>query len=487
MMGRQQKQAKLFHYQFNLDSRVRSDHPLRSVKRAVDFSFVRGEVAKRYGRNGHESVDPEMILKMLFLLFYEDVSSERELMRVIPERLDWMWFLGLDLDDPVPHHSVLSKARKRWGPEVFERVFVRTVQACVAAGLVDGGKLHVDSSLITANASRDAMVKGSPEWIAALKAAYGAQEKKLDELGQTVGPARKYRSVGETMMSRSDPDAVAVRHGPESSKPRYKCHRAVDDQCGVITATETTRADVADGVKLMPLVEQHEQNTGGETKAVVADATYGTTANFRECAKREIESHMADLSRKNAGHSYKGIFPEEAFTYDAHSDSYICPAGQRLTRRKHKTKRRLYEYAAGRKICTACPLKGECTRSAERSLRRHEDHELIEQARAHAASAAARRSRRRRKHLMEGSFAQSANQHHFKRARWRRLWRQQIQDYLIASVQNIAILLRHVRKGKDALSAALLCTLRAVIIFITSVVLTSKCRYDVRASRISLY
>jgi hypothetical protein len=39
---------------------------------------------------------------------------------------------------------------------------------------------------------------------------------------------------------------------------------------------------------------------------------------------------------------------------------------------------------------------------------------------------------------MEGSFAHSANLYHFKRARWRRLWRQQIQDWIIAAVQNIA-------------------------------------------------
>ena len=39
---------------------------------------------------------------------------------------------------------------------------------------------------------------------------------------------------------------------------------------------------------------------------------------------------------------------------------------------------------------------------------------------------------------MEGSFAHAANHHHFKRARWRRLWRQQIQDWLIAAVQNNA-------------------------------------------------
>ena len=44
---------------------------------------------------------------------------------------------------------------------------------------------------------------------------------------------------------------------------------------------------------------------------------------------------------------------------------------------------------------------------------------------------------------MERSFADATNNHHFKRARWRRLWRQQIQDYLIAAVQNVHILLKH--------------------------------------------
>jgi len=453
MMGQQKKQGKLFHYHLDLNGRVRSEHPLRKIKQAVDFSFVRGEVERLYGYNGNESVDPVVILKMLFLLFYEDVASERELMRVIPERLDWLWFLDYDLDDEIPDHSVLSKARTRWGPEVFERVFIQTVQACVAAGLVDGKKLHVDSSLVGANASRDSVVRGTPEWIAALKEAYGAQEKKLDELGQTAGPAKDYTPVSDSMMSLSDPDAVSVRHGGEASKPRYKCHRGVDDAKGVITATETTRADVADGVKMLPLVEQHEWNTGEPVEAVVGDATYGTTANFRACAERLIESHMADLLERNREHRYRGIFPEEAFAYDAGSDTYLCPGGHRLVRRKHKEKRRIFEYAAGAKVCGVCALKSQCTRSAERSVRRHEKQELIDQARAQASSPAAYRDRRRRKHLMEGSFAQASNQHHFKRARWRRLWRQRIQDYLIAAVQNIAILIKHLPKAQTMISA----------------------------------
>ncbi len=131
MMGTQDGQPGLFSYQINLDKRVRSENPLRRVNEAIDFTFVRAEVASLYGVNGNESVDPAVILKMMLLLFFDNVASERELMRIIPERLDYLWFLGYELDAVIPNHSVLSKARARWGQKAFETLFVRTVGQCV--------------------------------------------------------------------------------------------------------------------------------------------------------------------------------------------------------------------------------------------------------------------------------------------------------------------------------------------------------------------
>jgi hypothetical protein len=99
-------------------------------------------------------------------------------MAVIRERLDYLWFLGYGLDDEVPNHSVLSKARARWGEEVFRDLFVRTVQQCVAAGLVEGKRLHIDSSLVRADASRDSIQQAPAELVAALRQAYDAEEQK---------------------------------------------------------------------------------------------------------------------------------------------------------------------------------------------------------------------------------------------------------------------------------------------------------------------
>ena len=94
-MGHHEPQKELFSYQIDLDKRVRPDNPLRRIAEKIDFTFIREEVAKFYGKNGNESVDPVILLKMMFLLFYDNVASERELMRIVAERLDYMWFLGM--------------------------------------------------------------------------------------------------------------------------------------------------------------------------------------------------------------------------------------------------------------------------------------------------------------------------------------------------------------------------------------------------------
>src|SRR5260370_32966936 len=94
MMGERDSQKQLWSYQVNLDKRVRRDHPLRRINQALDLDFVRPEVARFYGTKGNVSEDPVVIVKMMLLLFLDNVRSERELMRIIPERLDFMWFLG---------------------------------------------------------------------------------------------------------------------------------------------------------------------------------------------------------------------------------------------------------------------------------------------------------------------------------------------------------------------------------------------------------
>ena len=165
---------------------------------------------------------------------------------------------------------------------------------------------------------------------------------------------------------------------------------------------------------------------------------------------------MGDLRGKLNNHRAEGIFPDTEFHYDAATDTYRCPAGQRMCPRRLHPHKRTWEYHLPKAVCAACALRAQCTRAQNsRTIHRHEHQELLDRARAQAHSEAARRDRRRRQHLAEGSFADAANNHGFKRARWRRLWRVRIQDWLIAGIQNVKILLKNLRKPAHSGAAAM--------------------------------
>ena len=99
---------KLFYYNFSFEDRVRADHPLRKIADLVDFDFAYDAVRDKYGQNGNVSVPPPVILKLMVLLIFYNVRSERELMDTLPERLDWLWFLGLRISFESPCEVLLT-------------------------------------------------------------------------------------------------------------------------------------------------------------------------------------------------------------------------------------------------------------------------------------------------------------------------------------------------------------------------------------------
>lgn len=455
MMGIHQPQSELFSYQLNLDKRIRADHPLRRVVALLDFTFVRAEVARFYGKNGNEGVDPIILVKLMFLLFFDNVPSERELMERLPERLDYLWFLGYNIEEQTPNHSVLSKARRRWGRDVFQNIFLRTVQQCVEAGLVEGGKIHVDSSLIEANASNDSVKKSCPELIAAYKQVVQAQETKLED---TATP-ENYVAINDTHVSTTDPDAALVSRKGKGSRLCYHHHRAIDDAHGVITAVQTTPGSIAENHKLMDLIAQHQKNTQAEVRTVVGDSKYGTADNLAGCVEKNIAPHLGVLADKQKSQTERADhYDDTQFAYHATSDTYTCPAGQTLKRRRYHERRSTYEYTSAWGVCAACALREKCTSAKTgRTLQRHEQAARVALGKEIARREAARRDRRRRQWLMEGSFGRAASEHGFKRSRWRRLWRQEIQDWLIAAVQNVKLLLRAGEKRIESGAAAVEC------------------------------
>ncbi len=441
MMGKQPpRQSKLFYTGLNLEKRIRSNHPLRRIRKAIDFEFIYDEVEEKYGRNGNVSVPPPVILKLMLLLVFYNVRSERELMDTLPERLDWLWFLGYDLDADIPDHSVLSKARRRWGPDVFERFFQRIVRQCVEARMVDGRKLFIDSSLVEADASLDSVIDPA-DLRTQLSKRYHLLEERLEEAPSARKPGPEAKA-NRRKTSATDPDASVINRG--TTKLRYQVHRAVEGQSEIITATETTPGEVSEAHLMLDLLEEHLRLTGIQADTVVADSKYGTKENYLACLDAGIKAHVPAFkggTRKRLKN--RGLYLEDQFHYDPSRDIYVCPAGQELKRKTYHKRRQSYDYAASKKVCASCEERERCTRNKMgRTITRHERQEDLGKMHQKTTKAECRSDLRLRQHLGERSFA-TATRYGYKRARWRRLWRVQIQDYLICTVQNIQKLVNH--------------------------------------------
>lgn len=459
MMGpRKQLQPKLFYATLNIAERIPANHFLRRLEAALDLEFVRRAVADRYGYNGNESVDPIVMVKLMLVLMLENVSSERRLMEQLGYRLDWLWFCKLDLDDDLPDHSVLSKARRLWGVELFEQLFARVLRQCIDAGLVDGRVIHVDASCIDGNVDKD---KLQPRLRVAAATLYqrldaelprGPQLEASEEPGQATGAAGR-------LTSPTDRDAGVTRSYGQTICG-YKDHRAVDDAKGIITATLTTNAAVNEGQVLGEVLEAHEANTEQTAETVVADKQYGTGENYRELRRRGVTPCIPHKKAKAPA----GKFGHDQFKYDSTRDCFVCPGGQELRPYHHNYSERRVRYSTPKGICEQCPLRTQCTSGQQRRVERHMDQEHIDWADGCMSSGRRRHWMRRRKIVVEGSFADGVNNHGLDRARWRGLWRATIQNLLVATCQNVRKLLKALgRRGRGAAAAAQRAVLAALL------------------------
>src|SRR5687768_9707103 len=90
-----------------LEDLVPTDHFSRHLERTLVLSFVRDLVRDRYTLSGRPSIDPVVFFKLQLVLFCEGLRSERQLLRVVADRLSLRWYVGYDLSDPLPDHSRL--------------------------------------------------------------------------------------------------------------------------------------------------------------------------------------------------------------------------------------------------------------------------------------------------------------------------------------------------------------------------------------------
>ena len=123
----------------SLEDIVPTDHFYRHLEKVLDLSFVREFVQEKYRQAGRPSIDPVVFFKLQLVMFFEDIRSERLLMRHAADRLSVRWYLGYDLNEELPDHSSLTRIRARYGIEIFRR-FARDHRRAVPASRVSLGK-----------------------------------------------------------------------------------------------------------------------------------------------------------------------------------------------------------------------------------------------------------------------------------------------------------------------------------------------------------
>ena len=469
-----------------LEDLVPREHFYRHLERALDLAFVRDLVRETSADTGRPSIDPVVFFKLQLVLFFEGLRSERQLMQVVADRLSLRWYLGYDLSEGIPDHSSLTRIRERYGLALFRRFFEIVTERCVAAGLVWGRELYVDSTNVEADASLDSlqprfaveahlarlfpaggsdtpdptagtseqndaeapMPLPTPLPAALTEAARAALAERAgarhDWIGDAGRPDRNetggaYRRTADFRASATDPDASPLPPGAGRPHLGYRDHHVVDGgKARIVLASLVTPAEVQDNQPALDLLWHARFRWKLRPRQVTGDTKYGTVENV---AAIEREGIRAYVPPSEVGQRAE-LFGERDFRYDPVADAYRCP-GEKVLRflsQSEATRRRIYQ--APTADCKACPLRERCTTSPRgRRISRRLDEEYVERVRGYHATEPDAKAMRKRQVWVEPLFAEAKDWHGLRRFRLRGLPKVNGEALLIAAGQNLKRLL----------------------------------------------
>jgi hypothetical protein len=179
-------------------------------------------------------------------------------------------------------------------------------------------------------------------------------------------------------------------------------------------------------------------------KQVTGDTKYGTIENLKaiEDAGMRAYSPLRNFEDSDGVNSY-GLFGKQRFVYEAEADQYRCPQGEVLRLRAHYYTQRMKFYRANGTVCNGCALKSRCTtRETGREIRRYFDEEYVERVRAYESTAAYQKALAKRRVWVEPLFGEAKQWHGLDRYRLRGLEKVNIESLLIATGQNLKLLLQ---------------------------------------------
>jgi transposase len=295
MRGEDRRTGELFSY-VDLESRVRTDHPLRAIREVVNATLaaMSADFAGLYSRLGRPGIPPERLLRALLLQCFYSVRSERQLMERLEFDLLFRWFVGLGVDDLVWDASSFSKNRDRLlAGEVAQRFLAELLARSEVKRLLSSEHFSVDGTLIQAWASQKSF-------------------RRKDGGDAPPGPgrngARDFRGEkrsNETHASTTDPDARLYRKGDgERATLCYIGHALMENRNGLMIGGVATRA--SGDAEPLAAIELVRGVAGRRRITLGADKAYDTANFVMECREAGVTPHVAQAITATRGSRIDG-------------------------------------------------------------------------------------------------------------------------------------------------------------------------------------
>jgi len=363
--------------------------------------------------------------------------------------LAWRWFTGLGFDQEIPHHSTFSKNRHGRFQQcrVFQELFERIVEQCMAVGSVQGEQMSVDGSFIQANADHHSRIPRE-QLAEAAKVNYGAR-KYLQELERENGDGEPVHQ--QDKVSTTDPDATYLTKGNRAAELGYFNNYLIDNESCVIVGVQATAARLSqESAAARDMLDRYRERHGRWPQSLAADNTYGNGELLQWLDDRGITPYIRVKENPLGKSDLYGI---EKFTYLPEQNCYVCPEGKQLKYVGINALNRTHLYYSTPKRCRECPQKEHCTRGKYRMIAIHVCEAARQKAHALAKTPQfAEALRKRRK--VEALFSELKNLVGLRRLRLRRIKFVREQFYLAAVAQNLKRLMRFLASRPQRIQAS---------------------------------
>ena len=378
----------------DLEMLVPSDHLLRKIDGAIDFSKIYEIVEELYCEdNGRMSIDPVVLFKMVLIQHLYGLPSLRRTAAEIEVNVAYRWFLGYGLTEDVPHFSTVSyNFRHRFTTETVDKIFNWVLDEIAEAGYLSPSAVFIDGTHIKASANNKKKIqeevpiaakryaKELMEEVNADREEHGKKHFDDDDDDKPQAPKKKKDNTSKKKLARrrkaakqkkvtkstTDPDCGMFVKGDHKKQFAYEAHTACDKH-GYVLGTVITPGNVHDSVAFDDIYDEVTEKFP-EIETVVADSAYKTP---HICKKVFDDDRVISTTYKRP-QTMKGGHEWWKYVYDEHYDCIICPEYQVL--RYATTDRDGYRhYKSDPKICSNCPTRELCTKAVNcvKSVTRH--------------------------------------------------------------------------------------------------------------------